>query len=274
MTTTHIATSRDTATLTYVGGPTALIELRGLRFLTDPTFDSAGARHPGATGTYVLEKTMGPALDGRELGHVDAVLLSHDHHADNLDGAGRAMLRRADRVLTTAAGAERLGGHSIGMRPWDTVVLPTPDGREIRVTATPARHGPEGGDRGPVVGFVLQPVHAPDEGIYVTGDTVWYEGIAEVARRFAVRAIVAFLGAARVAAVGPSHITLTAEEGVELARAFPTATVVPLHFEGWAHFTEGRSEIAAAFASAGLEHRLRWPEPGRPVGLITELYGE
>ena len=48
-----------------------------------------------------------------EVGAVDAVLLSHDQHADNLDHAGRAFLPRAARVLTTVIGAPRIGGHAV-----------------------------------------------------------------------------------------------------------------------------------------------------------------
>src|SRR5262245_58351917 len=97
-------------TLTYIGGPTALIEMCGLRLLTDPTFDAEGTNHPSPTGAYTLVKTAAPALRVDELGHVDAVLLSHDHHADNLDYSGRALLAHAGRVLTTEVGAARLGG--------------------------------------------------------------------------------------------------------------------------------------------------------------------
>jgi hypothetical protein len=42
---------------------------------------------------------------------------------------------------------------------------------------------------------------------------------------------------------------------------------VPLHFEGWAHFTESRETIVRAFAAAGLDARLRWLEPGVPTVL-------
>jgi hypothetical protein len=67
------------------------------------------------------------------------------------------------------------------------------------------------------------------------------------------------MGAARVREVGPAHLTLTAAEGVRLARdVFTRALIVPVHFEGWAHFTES-VEIDAAFAAAGLADRLRWP---------------
>src|SRR5919202_480142 len=124
-------------TITLVGGPTALIEAGGCRFLTDPTFDPPG----DYVLPYVtLTKTAGPALTADAIGPVDAVLLSHDQHADNLDRAGRDFLAKAGRVLTTVAGAVRLGGHAEGLAPWETRRLTKPDGRAAGVTATPARH--------------------------------------------------------------------------------------------------------------------------------------
>ena len=156
--------------ITYIGGPTALLELGGLRLLTDPTFDPAGTEYP--TAAYTLRKTAGPALSPQSLGRIDAVLLSHDHHADNLDNAGRSLLKSAGTVLTTQEGSERLGGNAVGLAPWRSVDLPTADGRVLRVTGTPARHGPAGGDRGPVAGFVLALTESPKSAIYISGDTV------------------------------------------------------------------------------------------------------
>lgn len=68
--------------LRTIGGPTAVIEVGGLRLNTDPTFDEPG-EHP--VGTRILTKTAGPALQPGEIGPVAAVLLSHDQHPDNLD---------------------------------------------------------------------------------------------------------------------------------------------------------------------------------------------
>src|SRR5690348_3723069 len=217
-------------TATYIGGPTALIEISGVRFLTDPTFDPAGSSYE--TPVYTLRKTIGPALGPESLDPLDAILLSHDHHFDNLDRAGRAMLARARFVLVPPAGAERLGGASIALTPWKSVDI---DSR-LEVMGTPARHGPVGGDRGPVTGFLI--TEKRSSAVYVTGDTVWHEGIEEIARRADVRVAFAFMGAARVREVGPAHLTLTAGEGVQLARAMPQAVIVPLHYEGWAHFSE------------------------------------
>ena len=251
--------------MTYVGGPTALLEFGGVRLLTDPTFDAAGAEYRAAA--YVLRKTQGPAVAPDSLGRIDVVLLSHDQHFDNLDASGRQLLSRVGRVLTTEAGAGRLGPPAQGLAPWQSVEISAPDQRKLRVTAIPARHGPAHLDRGPVIGFVLTYSNAPDYGVYVSGDTVWYEDLCKVSRRFSISVAILFMGAARVAAVGPWHLTFTATEGVEAARAFKDAMIVPLHFEGWEHFSESRDEIQAAFREAGLESRLRWLERGHATDL-------
>ena len=250
------------ARVTYIGGPTALIEVDGLRLLTDPTFDPAGSEYP--TAAYTLRKTQGPAMGVDDVGEIDAVLLSHDHHFDNLDVSGRAMLARARRVITTPAGAERLGGNTIGLEPWQSLELRAVNGGLLRVTSTPARHGPADGDRGPVTGFILQAEDERAPALYITGDTVWYEGVAEVAQRFRVGAVLLFAGAARVRVAGPAHLTFDARDAVELARALPNAVIAPLHYEGWEHFSEGRAELERAFDEVGLEARLRWLTPGEP----------
>jgi L-ascorbate metabolism protein UlaG (beta-lactamase superfamily) len=251
--------------LTYVGGPTALIEIGGLRLLTDPTFDPASSEYP--TPVYVLKKTQDPAISVEALEPIDVVLLSHDHHFDNLDRLGRAVLNKANIVITTTVGASQLGDRAIGLEPWDIHDLVMPDGRVLRITATPARHGPPGGDRGPVIGFVLAFTDGRGPIVYVSGDSVWFDGIAEVQRRFAPDLVLLFAGAARVLEVGSAHLTFTADEGVALARSFPQALIVPLHFEGWAHFSESRDDLERAFAEAQLGSRLRWPIPGNPVKL-------
>jgi L-ascorbate metabolism protein UlaG (beta-lactamase superfamily) len=250
--------------ITYIGGPTALFDWGGIRLLTDPGFDPPGGQYK--TGPVVLTKTAGPALSLESLGRVDAVLLSHDHHYDNLDHTGRKFLQGAPQILTTPAGAERLGGRAVGLANWQSIDIPAADG-VLRVTGTPARHGPAHLDRGPVTGFVMAFADALDQAVYISGDTVWYEGVAEVPRRFAIRVAVFFMGAARVPAVGPDALTMTSGDGIEAARAFSVATIVPLHYEGWAHFTESREVITRAFNDAGIGPRVRWMEPGATVAI-------
>jgi len=111
----------------------------------------------------------------------------------------------------------------------------------MRGTATPARHGPPHADRGPVIGFVLEWEHAGGA-LYLSGDTVWFDGVADVAARFPVRTAVLFLGAARVAAAGDWPLTFTAEDAVEAARAFG----VP--FRGGGGLRPGRADRSPAVA--------------------------
>lgn len=98
--------------LTHVGGPTLLLEVAGWRVLTDPTFDPPGRRYRFGWGTG-SRKVTGPALQPAALLPVDAVLLTHDHHADNLDDAGRAFLPSVPVVVTTASGGRRLGARGL-----------------------------------------------------------------------------------------------------------------------------------------------------------------
>jgi L-ascorbate metabolism protein UlaG (beta-lactamase superfamily) len=247
--------------ITLIGGPTALIEVGGLDFLTDPTFDRPQAYQGGVR----LEKRSGPALGPDDLPPVDAVLLSHEQHYDNLDHAGRAFLPRARRVLTTPESAAKLGGAAEGLTPWQSVALEAPDGRSVTVTATPARHGPHGFEpiSGDVTGFVLS--LADGRGIYVSGDTVWFEGVAEVARRFDIGVAVLFTGAARPR--GAFHVTMDANDAIEAAAAFGEAAIVAVHNEGWAHFTETQAELAHAFKAVGMGERFEPLERGVRVEL-------
>jgi L-ascorbate metabolism protein UlaG (beta-lactamase superfamily) len=247
-----------TLSITLVGGPTALIEVDGFRLLTDPTFDAPGAYQlPHVT----LEKLFGPALGAEAIGEVDAVLLSHDQHADNLDHSGKAFLAKAKRVLTTVAGAKRLGGHAEGLMPWATTELAGKDGRSLTITATPARHGPAGIEplSDGVIGFVLTSKDKSPP-IYISGDTVWYDGVAEVARRFRAGVVLPFAGAAQTR--GPFHLTMDTNDTVETARALPDAVIVPLHTDGWAHFRQNAKDLRASFDTLGFGSRLKILEPG------------
>ena len=143
--------------LTHIGGPTVLLEVEGWRLLTDPTFDVPGRRYTFGWGS-ASRKTTGPAVPAADLPPIDAVLLSHDHHGDNLDTAGRGLLPAAVVVLTTTSGAMRLGGNARALGPWATTRLEAPNKPTIQVTATPCRHGPPLSRpiAGEVTGFALE----------------------------------------------------------------------------------------------------------------------
>jgi L-ascorbate metabolism protein UlaG (beta-lactamase superfamily) len=252
--------------ITLIGGPTALIEIDGFRLLTDPTFDASGTSYPLPHVT--LEKLTGPALAADALGEIDAVLLSHDQHSDNLDNSGKAFLQKVPRVLTTVVGAKRLGGGAEGFAPWATTEL-AKDGHALTVTATPARHGPAGIEplAGDVIGFVLSSPRQAFRPVYISGDTVWYDGVAEVASRFKAGVVLPFAGAAQTR--GPFHLTMDTNDTIETARAFADAVIVPVHTDGWAHFRQGANDLRVSFDALGFGKRLRILEPG--VATVIEV---
>lgn len=245
-----------------IGGPTAMIEIGGLRLLTDPTFDPPG-EHP--VGARSLMKTRGPAIPVEQLGPIDAVLLSHDQHPDNLDGSGRVLLLHVPLTLTTAEAAVRLGGTSAGLTSWQSTTLRRPDGEDLRVTAVPAQHGPDDTEHltGPVTGFVLSGPGLPT--VYVSGDNASLDVVQTISDRLgSIDVALLFAGAARTPLMD-AHLTLTSEDAAEAARILAASAVIPLHTEGWGHFTEGPARVAEAFARNGLEDRLALLSPGESV---------
>jgi len=251
-------------TLLHVGGPTTVLRLGGLTIVTDPTFDDPGA-YPLPGGRH-LTKLTAPAVPQSSLGHLDVALVSHDQHPDNLDRSGRALLTHVPSVLSTVEAAGRLPG-VIGLEPWQEHRVTRPDGSELVVTAVPARHGPEGCEpyTGTVVGFVLRGDGVPRT--YVSGDNADVQLVAQVAERLGpVDVAILHAGAARTALLD-ADLTLGAQQAVEAARLLDPALVVPVHSEGWAHFSQGLHDVTAAFAAAGLAERLRVPTPGTPLEL-------
>jgi L-ascorbate metabolism protein UlaG (beta-lactamase superfamily) len=259
--------TRQECGVMVVGGPTTVLDLGGLRIVSDPTFDA-----PGPHG--YLTKTAGPAVSDDQLGPVDLMLVSHDNHPDNLDDRGRALALAAPLVLTTRSGAERLGHPAVSLAPWTSHTLDRPDGGELTVTAVPAVHGPEDGERDAdgfvnceVIGFVLSGRGLPT--VYVSGDNASIRTVAEVARRIpGIEAVVLHAGAARVRGKFRDRaLTLDSIRAAAAAAILGSAVVVPAHYDGWAHFSEGPDDLARAFDDAGLSARLRLSDHGTWIPL-------
>jgi L-ascorbate metabolism protein UlaG (beta-lactamase superfamily) len=249
--------------ITHVGGPTVLIEVHGWRLLTDPTFDAPGRRWNFGWGA-TSRKLAGPAIAASALGPIDAVLLTHDHHGDNLDEAGRALLPSAGVVVTTASGAARLGNGARGLEPWSTTTLEAPGRPALEVTETPCRHGPPLSHPivGDVIGFALRWAGQEHGVLWISGDTVLFDGVLEVANRLEVDVALLHLGGVRFGVTGPLRYTMTARDAVLLCRRLRPRTAIPVHYEGWAHFREGRAEAERVLAEVP---GVRWLALGEAV---------
>jgi L-ascorbate metabolism protein UlaG (beta-lactamase superfamily) len=166
-------------------------------------------------------------------------------------------------VLTTPAGASTLGGVAEGLSDWESVTVEGAEGGAVTVTGVPTRHGPDGTQEvtGPVIGFVI--TAGDGRKVYVSGDTVPFSGTDEIASRYApVDLAILHLGRVQLAATGDATFSLSADEAIRYALSLGARKVVPIHFEGWAHFTEGREQAERAFAASELAGRTLWLRSG------------
>ncbi len=233
-----------TVAVTYIGGPTALLEYGHLRIVTDPTFD-APRSYPDDDGTPLV-KTAGPGIARADLGQVDLILLSHHEHEDNLDYEGLELIATGVTTLSTMKAATDLfGGSVIGLDAWESH-----DVGAVTITAVPALHGPPGAEKwlGPVIGFVLQ---SPGEAsVYVSGDNASLALVEQIAGAFGhIDIALLFAGAARVPSFDAA-LTLTSRDAVLAAGILGASRVVGLHTEDWQHFSEGRAQLEEAFAGS------------------------
>ena len=245
---------------TYIGTATVLIEIgdqNPIRLLTDPAFDPSGKYYRFKFGTG-SRKTKDPALQISQLPKIDAVLLSHDEHADNLDDAGRKMLPLATRVLTTKSGAKRLnkdlGDKVTGLDPWEKTSILTQEGWPLTIHATPARHIQAPlpvflcGD---TLGFILEWPGQKQGSLYISGDTVFFKGIEEISQRFQVGTALLHLGGVSFGMSGPIRYTFTGKGAAQAIKTLKPQTVIPIHYEGWTHFHESLQESEKVLEAEG-----------------------
>lgn len=172
---------------------------------------------------------------------------------------------------SSLSGARRLAGSARGLEPWQTTRLQAQGRPALEITATPCRHGPAHvrfliGD---AIGFALRWDGQEHGALWISGDTVLYDGVRQVAGRVRVDTALLHLGAVRFPVTGPVRYTMTARDAVELCELIRPRTVVPIHYEGWTHFKRGRAEIERELAHAPDE--LRRSVSWLPIGATVDL---
>ena len=229
--------------LTYLGHATVMIELDGVRMLTDPLL----------TDRLGPLRRAGPVPDPADIGDIDAILISHGHP----DHFHRASLRAVHgRPLVVVPGGLGARAARVGRRVQEVTAGDSVEVGAVRVTAVPARHGrwPLHPDVRPL-GFTIE----GSTSVYFAGDTAIHPGMT----RLVGRAAVALLPVGRWGPpLGPAR--LTSSTAVDAAGLVGATTVVPIHW-GTLHlpgFAGGRwgwgsLEAGDAFAAEAAE-RAPW----------------
>jgi L-ascorbate metabolism protein UlaG (beta-lactamase superfamily) len=209
----RLAAQPGAGRVTYVGHATVLVELDGVRLLTDPILRRR-----------VLHLRRSPAAALEVPADVDAILVSHVHW-DHLDGRSLALLGR-DVPIVVPRGAGRL----VRSRTREVVELDV-GGRfelgSVTVTATDADHdagrGPFG-VRAPSLGYLV----TGSSRIYFAGDTDLFPGMAALAPLDLALLPVAGWGPT----LPPGH--MNPRSAAEALRLLEPRTAVPIHWGTYA----------------------------------------
>jgi L-ascorbate metabolism protein UlaG (beta-lactamase superfamily) len=161
--------TRPLPSLTFLGHATMLIEIAGIRILTDPLVFER----------LLILRRVGSRLDPALHQDLDAVLISH-LHVDHLHIRSLLRIGRETRVIMPAGGERLLRDRGFsrveGVRPGDVVAV-----GPLRVTATFADHDGRRPPLGPVaqaLGFLVE--EGPTK-VYFAGDTDVFPGMADLA---------------------------------------------------------------------------------------------
>jgi L-ascorbate metabolism protein UlaG (beta-lactamase superfamily) len=244
----------------FLGHSTVLIEMEGVRILTDPVLLPRVAS--------ILRRAAAP-LDPALHADVDAVVISH-LHADHLDLASLRRLGRDTLIVVPEGGGELL--YRKGFR--EVVELAPGKFHEVsrvRLTATPAIH--DGyrtpfGPRALAIGYLVESLRRQPARIYFAGDTDIFPEMDELGQLDLDFALIPVWGWGPN--LGPGH--LDPRGAAEATRMLRPRYAVPIHWGTlhpygigrWmrAHMVDPPRRYAKAVEELELETRVLHTEPG------------
>lgn len=62
---------------------------------------------------------------------------------------------------------------------------------------------------------------------------------------------------------GPLQVTMDGKQAARLFREIGAEMLVPMHFESWNHFTQGKTELKGVFEEEGVQEKVCWLVPGK-----------
>ncbi|MDZ5455503.1 MBL fold metallo-hydrolase [Azohydromonas lata] len=250
----------------FIGTATVVLRVGPFTLLTDPNFLHKGEHAHLGYGIHSPRLTD-PAMDVEQLPPLDAVLLSH-YHGDHFDEVAERRLDKLLPVISTPHAVRQLaerGFRSLhGLATWQAIELEKGAAR-LRITAMPARHGP------PVVHAalpqtmgslveLLAPGGTPAWRLYISGDTLVYDELAEIPKRYPdIDLALLHLGGTRLFGV---LLTMDAQQGVQALQLIEPKRAIPIHNDDYPVFKSSLEDFLAAARAAGLQDKVQVLRPG------------
>jgi N-acyl-phosphatidylethanolamine-hydrolysing phospholipase D len=233
--------------ITWIGHSTLLVRFDGGTFLTDPIFSDRAS--PVAFAGPV--RAVAPGVRIEELPPVDFATISHDHY-DHADSRSiRALAERGVRFVVPLGLGEivrREGGEATELDWWQSTRIGS-----LTIHCVPAQHFAGRSlfdrDRRLWAGFVVE---GPTRRFYHAGDTGYFDGFAEIARRLGPVDVAAVpIGAYEPLAM-MRFVHLTPEEAVRAALDVGANHLVAMHWGTFVLTDEPLDEPPRRFAAEAL----------------------
>lgn len=250
--------------ITYIDTACVLINIGGYRIITDPALDNKTGFFPKLVGKPFIfsKKTLSPFV-GELDNPIDLALVSHDQHGDNLDKSGKELLKNVPIILSTKSAEKRLKNLKVqGLNPWETYKIETPLVQGLKITAVPAQH--TNIKRlvyavGHVIGFVVEWDNQKNGALYISGDTVLFDGIYQISEKFKIHTAILHLGAGAFPYLKPKlRVTMNAKEAIQTAEMMFCKQVIPIHYEGWWHFKEPIENMKSELNKSSIKDKIIW----------------
>lgn len=244
---------------------TMVVEYAGKKFLIDPMLAEKGTYPPFPNSPRQDQNnplvSLPTSIDNI-IQNIHAVIVTH-LHLDHWDDAAKKALPKEIKMFAQneedVTEIQNAGFQDVEVLQEDTVF------EDVQLIITKGEHGR--GEilkrTGLVCGIVFK--HRTEKTSYITGDTVWYQGVQEVIYNYSPEIIVANAGDNQFFEGG--SLVMGKDDVYEVYKAAPNAKIIAIHMEAVNHWTLSREQLKRFINEKGITSNVLVPDDGESYTL-------